>query len=603
MNRWTVLALAGVTAAFGNYAAMQPYADPPVNLQAVSPGVQQVGNINLSGVILSKSLVSTNSTSTGRAVSGVASSPTGVTYGGYFQADSSNGRAVYGLAGSSTGFNFGGYFETPSPNGKGVFASASGTSGVNYGVHGRSASVSGRGVFGEASSTTGSNFGVYGRTFSDAGRGVFGESVANAGGGIGGFFQSAGDVGRGLVGIASSPSGTTYGVYGRAVSPSGFGVFCDGNLGVTGVIGGNGLGLTNVNATLLDGLDSSSFLSLQQTFPGTPQTGTINLDGRMVVSYEVPSPNAVMKISNTSVINGSTLWCESAGTNGIGVFCNNSATTGYAYGGLFQAASPDGRAIFAANSATSGMALAGRFANSSPDGRVIYCSANSDSGFNYGVYSETLSGDGSAVYGAARYEVVGGQGVYGEAFSRLGGYGVLGTKHGFNGYAVYANGSMGASGVKPFRIDHPFDPENKYLLHYATESPSPQNFYVGNVVTDAQGYAWVQLPDYFAEINKNFKYQLTVVGKSFAQAVVWEEIKGNRFQIRTNEPNIKVSWRVDADRNDRFVRAAHPKDVEDKVGREKGTYQQPELYGLGPERGMNYDPARAATNSRVTPLK
>ena len=86
----------------------------------------------------------------------------------------------------------------------------------------------------------------------------------------------------------------------------------------------------------------------------------------------------------------------------------------------------------------------------------------------------------------------------------------------------------------------------------------------------------------------NFKYQLTVVGKTFAQAVVWEKVKGDRFQIRTNEPNIEVSWRVDADRNDLYVRNRPPKDVVEKEGRERGTYQHPEFYGFGPERGMDY---------------
>lgn len=91
-------------------------------------------------------------------------------------------------------------------------------------------------------------------------------------------------------------------------------------------------------------------------------------------------------------------------------------------------------------------------------------------------------------------------------------------------------------------IGHPHDPEHKYLLHYSSESPFPQNFYSGNVLTDASGYAWVELPDYFEAINTNFKYQLTVVGKSFARAAVWGEISNNRFRIRTDAPNFKVSW-------------------------------------------------------------
>jgi hypothetical protein len=172
-------------------------------------------------------------------------------------------------------------------------------------------------------------------------------------------------------------------------------------------------------------------------------------------------------------------------------------------------------------------------------------------------------------------------------------YGVRGQSNSPSGYGVYSVGNTGASGAKSFRIDHPLDPENKYLLHYATESPTPQNFYVGNVVTDAQGHAWVTLPDYFSEINRNFKYQLTVVDgentNDFVMAKVATKIKDGRFLIRTNAPNTEVSWRVDADRNDLYVRNRPTKDVEEKVSFERGRYQHPEFYGLGFERGMERD--------------
>ena len=77
------------------------------------------------------------------------------------------------------------------------------------------------------------------------------------------------------------------------------------------------------------------------------------------------------------------------------------------------------------------------------------------------------------------------------------------------------------------------------------------------------------------------------------QVKVRQEIRDNRFQVRTSAPNIKVSWRVEADRNDLYVQKMKPKDEVDKQGAEKGTYQHPELYGLGPERGMKYDPEDA----------
>src|SRR6185369_2591920 len=83
------------------------------------------------------------------------------------------------------------------------------------------------------------------------------------------------------------------------------------------------------------------------------------------------------------------------------------------------------------------------------------------------------------------------------------GYGVYGTG---GLYGVFSNGNLSASGTKSFRMDHPSDPENKYLLHYCAEGPEPLNLYTGTVTTDAKGEAWVQLPAYCEAINKDFRY-------------------------------------------------------------------------------------------------
>ncbi|MGC4059168.1 MAG: hypothetical protein QM743_13780 [Chitinophagaceae bacterium] len=75
------------------------------------------------------------------------------------------------------------------------------------------------------------------------------------------------------------------------------------------------------------------------------------------------------------------------------------------------------------------------------------------------------------------------------------------------------------------------------------------NLYNGNVTTSASGDATITLPDYFAALNKDFKYQLTCIG-TFAQAIVSEEISGNTFKIKTDKPNVKVSWQVSGVRQD-----------------------------------------------------
>ena len=78
-----------------------------------------------------------------------------------------------------------------------------------------------------------------------------------------------------------------------------------------------------------------------------------------------------------------------------------------------------------------------------------------------------------------------------------------------------------------FKIDHPLDPENKYLYHSFVESPDMMNIYNGNVTTDGNGDAVITLPDWFEALNKDFRYQLTVIG-TFAQAIVGSEMKDNR---------------------------------------------------------------------------
>jgi trimeric autotransporter adhesin len=109
-------------------------------------------------------------------------------------------------------------------------------------------------------------------------------------------------------------------------------------------------------------------------------------------------------------------------------------------------------------------------------------------------------------------------------------------------------------GSGSFKIDHPFDPANKYLSHSFVESPDMMNVYNGNVTSDKRGLATVIMPEYFGVLNRDFRYQLTVIGQ-FAQAIVKQEIANNRFTIQTNKPSIKVSWQVTGIRQDAYANA------------------------------------------------
>ena len=147
-----------------------------------------------------------------------------------------------------------------------------------------------------------------------------------------------------------------------------------------------------------------------------------------------------------------------------------------------------------------------------------------------------------------------------------------------------------ALGVKLFTMDHPLDPENKTLMHAAAESNEVINFYSGNITTDASGKAVVQLPDYFEAINKDPRYQLTVIG-SFAQAIISKKVSNNQFEIATSLPNIEVSWEVKGVRNDARMQKHPFAAVQEKAASEKGKYLDPEAHNQPLTKGVNYNPA------------
>ena len=170
-----------------------------------------------------------------------------------------------------------------------------------------------------------------------------------------------------------------------------------------------------------------------------------------------------------------------------------------------------------------------------------------------------------------------------------GGIGVRGLA-GNDGWAGFFDGKVTVTGILSkgggsLKIDHPLDPEHKYLLHSFVESPDMMNIYNGNVVTDGAGYAEVELPDWFETLNRDFRYQLTVIG-TFAQAIIAEEIVDAAFLIQTSEPFVKVSWQVTGIRQDPFANANRIPVEEDKPASERGSYLHPEAYGPPASRNV-----------------
>ena len=258
----------------------------------------------------------------------------------------------------------------------------------------------------------------------------------------------------------------------------------------------------------------------------------------------------------------------------------------------------------------------------SSSGRGVYGVSNSGTGLHglsnssYGTWGQSNSGIG--VYGISSAGV----GVYGTSSRNDGivgvsyddnragvsgshpggGYGIYGENlsSGFAGYfvgKVHVAGTLSkASGS--FKIDHPLDPKNKTLSHSFVESPDMMNIYNGNITTDAKGNATITLPNYFQALNRDFRYQLTVIGGEFAQAIISSKIEGNRFTIKTDKPNVEVSWMVTGIRQDAYAEAHRIPVEEEKPEKERGTYLNPEVFNQPKEKGI--EQARQAEQTQGT---
>ncbi len=187
-------------------------------------------------------------------------------------------------------------------------------------------------------------------------------------------------------------------------------------------------------------------------------------------------------------------------------------------------------------------------------------------------------GDRYGVYGTGHYAVygigeIGGYGI-GEqyalyALSSATGIYADGNPAGFFNGDVEITGTVSRSAAAS-RIDHPLDPENRWLTHAGVESPDRKSVYDGTVVLDKSGEATVTLPAYVTKLNDDFRYQLTCIG-GHAPVYIAREIRKDRFRIAGGRAGLKVSWQVTGVRRDDYARA-HPVEVEAaKTGEELGT--------------------------------
>ncbi|MBK7763124.1 MAG: hypothetical protein IPI46_07090 [Bacteroidetes bacterium] len=428
------------------------------------------------------------------------------------------------------------------------------------GVYGQSLALSnwGIGVRG-----VGNYYGVNGH--SDAATGVYGSS--NSGNGVRGFSS----LGIGLIGSSS----LNYGLYASADSMAA-GYFLNSSANSPALYNGVLVGEYTGNAV-------QDYVGIYGKNTNTLGygVGTVGEGGWIGVKGMSPYYGVYGVVTNNG--NGNAVYGNGS-TYGTGV-------AGFSFAGnAMEAYSTDGNGVESYSG--NGVAINGIGDSNSAgyftSGNGSLSPALYNEGVVHGEYLGNYAQDAIGVMGRSTPSST----IFGIGVSGLGNWiGVKGSANGTGNYAGYFDGLLYAtsasSGIKAFKIDHPTDPANKYLVHSSIESNDMMNIYNGNITTDANGDAIVSLPSYFEALNIDFKYQLTVIG-TFAQAIISEEVHNNQFKIKTNQPNVKVSWQVSGVRNDAMAQAHRIVAEVDKVGKEKGKFLNPVENGQPETAGIGY---------------
>ena len=343
-------------------------------------------------------------------------------------------------------------------------------------------------------------------------------------------------------GFASSTA-SGYGVYGLSGSSHGVVGYTNGGSSAAGVYGttANGRGVwgasTNYNGVWADSTNWDAF------------AGFGGRDG----GYFQGARNGAIGVSTASTglvagLTGSTT-STTAGAAGVVGTATASPTN---YNNMFSG--PVGilglsTSWYALGSVSNG--IAAKFINTNTAGTI----------------SNSLAYLGGSTYSAALYGDV-----------QINSYGSMAGNLAVTGTVSKGGGS--------FKIDDPIDPENKYLYHSFVESPDMMNIYNGNVELDQNGEATVQLPAYFEALNRDFRYQLTSIGRPQPDLYIADEVANNMFRIAGGRGHAKVSWTVTGIRHDPFANAHRIPNEIDKDPAEKGTYLHPAEWGQPADRGL-----------------
>ncbi len=367
------------------------------------------------------------------------------------------------------------------------------------------------------------------------------------------------------------------------------------------VSGGSQVGstVTEADKTVTGGLFSVA-LDFGDVFDGTALWLQINVrPGSSTGTYTALSPRQPLTATPYALyaLDG---WGGSWTGTGTGLTLSGGSTglnaSGASYGVYGYSDGDTGRGVlgYATHASSSAYGVYG--ISESSNGVGVYGYAIADSGITRGVYGKSDSPSGRGVFGYATATSGSARGVYGRSESSSG-TGVYGENDA-GGWAGYFDGPVNVTGSLSkgsgsFKIDHPLDPEDKYLYHSFVESPDMKNIYDGVVKLDKNGTAWVQMSDWFDALNQEFRYQLTPIGAAMPQLYIAQEITDNGFQIAGGEPGMKVSWQVTGIRHDPYAEANRIPVEENKRADERGTYLYPEVYGQPAEMGLHYQQNQA----------
>lgn len=253
--------------------------------------------------------------------------------------------------------------------------------------------------------------------------------------------------------------------------------------------------------------------------------------------------------------------------------------------GLRLVANNDNARIIQGSSSTltdfNGAGIAGILSNADSQSVGVYGSTSSANANSAALFGQTTAAGGSrAVWGLA----TGANTIAVEGHGS--GTGSLAGRFFGN---VQVSGSLSKGGGS-FRIDHPLDPENKYLYHSFVESPDMKNIYDGIATLDASGSAVVEMADWFEALNRDFRYQLTALDASMPGLYVAQTMHEGRFVISGGVPGARVSWMVTGIRQDAWAQAHRIPVEEAKPASERGRYLHPEAWGQPPSRGLQSGP-------------